>query len=105
MKESEIIYKEKIVFLDSFTLNPGDLDWAEMKGCPGLVCYDRTSPEEVVERIGDARIVITNKTKLTEEIFAQLPNLELVCVAATGYDVVDIVAARNRHITVCNCAG
>lgn len=105
METSSVIYDGAIVFLDSYTLNPGDLDWAELKQCPGMVCYDRTSPEDVVRRIGDARIVITNKTRLTEEIFAQLPDLHLVCVAATGYDVVDIAAAKRRGITVCNCAG
>ena len=105
MENSEPIYKDKIVFLDSFTLNPGDIDWAELKRCPGLVCYDRTRPEEVLERIGDARIVITNKTRLNEAHFSQLPHLELICVAATGFDVVDIVAARKHGITVCNCAG
>ena len=105
MEMSEPIYKEKIVFLDSYTLNPGDIDWAELKGCPGMVCYDRTRPEEVLERIGDARIVITNKTRLNEAHFSKLPNLELICVAATGYDVVDIAAARQHGITVCNCAG
>lgn len=105
MDSSKVIYDGAIVFLDSYTLNPGDLDWGELKQCPGLVCYDRTAPEEVVERVETARIVITNKTRLTEEIFAQLPQLELVCVAATGYDVVDIAAARRRGITVCNCAG
>lgn len=105
MNHSDVIYDGTIVFLDSYTLNPGDLDWGELKQCPGLVCYDRTSPEEVVGRVGDARIVITNKTRLTDDIFAQLPQLKLVCVAATGYDVVDIVAARRRGITVCNCAG
>ena len=105
MCETKLIYEDKIVFLDSYTLNPGDIDWAEMKGCPGMVCYERTSPDEVVERIGDARIVITNKTKLGEKEFAQLPHLELVCVAATGYDVVDIVSAKKHGIVVCNCAG
>lgn len=99
------IYTGKIVFLDAYTLNPGDLDWAELKQFPGLMTYERTLPADVVERIGDARIVITNKTVLTEKEFAQLPNLELICVAATGYDVVDVAAARRYGITVCNCAG
>lgn len=105
MEQNNVVYEGKMVFLDSYTLNPGDIDWADLKRCPGLVCYDRTAPGEVVERIGDARIVITNKTRLTEEVFAQLPQLELVCVAATGYDVVDTAAARRHGITVCNCAG
>ena len=105
MDISNVIYDGTIVFLDSFTLNPGDLDWGELKQCPNLVCYDRTAPEEVLGRIGDARIVITNKTRLTADMFEQLPRLELVCVAATGYDVVDVVAAREHGITVCNCAG
>lgn len=105
MKETAMIYEGKVVFLDSFTLNPGDLDWGELKGCPGMVCYDRTAPEEVVERIGDARVVITNKTRITEAVMQQLPQLQLICVAATGYDVVDVAAASRRGITVCNCAG
>ena len=66
------IYTGKIVFLDAYTLNPGDLDWAELKQFPGLMTYERTLPADVVERIGDARIVITNKTVLTEKEFAQL---------------------------------
>lgn len=96
---------EKIVYLDCHTVNPGDLSWGSLGEFAGLVCYERTHPEEIVARVGDARIVIVNKVRLTDEIFAQLPQLELVCVSATGYDVVDVVAARQRGITVCNCAG
>ena len=95
----------KIVYLDCHTVNPGDLSWGGLSQFTNLVCYERTSPEQVVERIGDAPIVITNKTKLDATIFSQLPHLKLVCVSATGYDVVDTIAAAQYGITVCNCAG
>lgn len=96
---------EKIVYLDCHIVNPGDLSWGSLADFPGLVCYDRTRPEEVVDRVGDARVVIVNKVRLTDEVFAQLPCLRLVCVSSTGYDVVDVEAARRRGIVVCNCAG
>ena len=96
---------EKIVYLDCYTVNPGDLDWGELAELGNLVCYERTEAADVVARIGDARIVITNKVRLGEETFAACPQLKLICVAATGYDVVDVKAARSHGITVCNCAG
>ena len=96
---------EKIVYLDCYTVNPGDLDWGELGELGNLVCYERTEAADVVARIGDARIVITNKVRLGEETFAACPQLKLICVAATGYDVVDVKAARSHGITVCNCAG
>lgn len=99
------MFEEKIVYLDCHTVNPGDLSWGALGQFRNLVCYERTAPEQVVERIGDSRIVITNKTRLSEKEFSQLPALELVCVSATGYDVVDVEAARRHGVTVCNCAG
>lgn len=95
----------KIVYLDCYTVNPGDLDWGGLATLGELTCYERTAPEEILPRIGDAPIVITNKVHLTEEIFSACPTLRLVCVSATGYDVVDVKAARRHGITVCNCAG
>lgn len=94
-----------IVFLDAYTLNPGDLDWDIIKQCGHLTFYERTARNEVLERAAEADIIITNKTALREEHFALLPRLRLICVAATGYDVVDVTAARRHDITVCNCAG
>ncbi len=95
----------KIVYLDCYTVNPGDLDWGGLATLGELTCYERTAPEEILPRIGDAPIVITNKVHLTEEIVSACPTLRLVCVSATGYDVVDVKAARRHGITVCNCAG
>ena len=95
----------KIVYLDCYTVNPGDLDWGGLATLGELTCYERTAPEEILPRIGDAPIVINNKVHLTEEIFSACPTLRLVCVSATGYDVVDVKAARRHGITVCNCAG
>lgn len=94
----------KIVYLDCYTVNPGDLDWGELAELGQLQCYDRTAPDEVIPRIGDAEVVITNKVRLTAETFSACPGLRLVCVAATGYDVVDVKAAHDRGIPVCNCA-
>lgn len=94
-----------IVFLDSHTLNPGDLSWRELEALGRFTEYARTAPEEVVERAEGADILIVNKTRLTESHFAALPRLRLVCVAAAGYDVVDTEAARRRGIPVCNTAG
>lgn len=95
----------KIIFLDGYTINPGDLSWDLLDCCGDLTVYDRTAPHEVMERAVDADILIVNKTPLTREHFEALPNLKLVCVAATGYDKIDIAAARQHGIHVCNCAG
>ena len=94
-----------IVFLDAHTLNPGDLEWDAIRQYGSLTFYDRTSKEDVLPRAAGADIIITNKTVLREEHFAHLPQLRLVCVAATGYDVVDVAAARRHGVPVCNCAG
>lgn len=93
---------ERLVFLDSHALNPGDLSWAPLQELGTLVTYPRTRPEEVVERAKDADVVILNKVRLGEEEFRQLPQLRLILVAATGYDVIDLQAARRHGITVCN---
>lgn len=92
----------KIIFLDSNALNPGDLSWAPLEALGELQVFERTPTPEVVERIGDAEIVLLNKKRMTEEIFAQLPNLRLILVAATGYDVVDVEAAHRHGVVVCN---
>lgn len=91
-----------IVFLDSHALNPGDLSWAPIEELGTLVTYPRTRPDEVLERARDAQVIILNKVRLGEEEFRQLPLLRLILVAATGYDVVDLQAARRHGITVCN---
>lgn len=92
----------KIVVLDGYSLNPGDLSWDGLKGLGDLTCYDRTEPNDILTRIGDAEIVITNKTPLTAEIISACPKMEYIGVLATGYNVVDVQAASSNNIFVCN---
>lgn len=94
-----------IVYLDAHTLNPGDLDWAPIQSIGNVTLYDRTRPDEVVERVKDAEIVLVNKVKLPRETLAQLPKLRYIGVTATGYDIVDVAAARERGIVVTNVKG
>jgi glycerate dehydrogenase len=92
----------KIVVLDGYTLNPGDLNWDGLKKLGEVTIFDRTSAEQVVERSKSAEILFTNKVLLGEEVFAQLPELKYIGVLATGYNVVDVEAAKNRNIVVTN---
>ena len=92
----------KIVVLDGYGLNPGDLSWSGMEALGELKVYDRTSPSELLERSEGAEILITNKTIITAENMAELPNLKYIGVLATGYNVVDIDAAKARGIVVTN---
>ena len=95
----------KIVVLDGLTLNPGDLSWDELEKLGQLTVYDRTPPERVVERIGNAAAVFTNKTLVSREHLALCPSVKFVGVLATGYNVVDVAAASERGIPVCNVPG
>ncbi|KJF44633.1 D-2-hydroxyacid dehydrogenase [Draconibacterium sediminis] len=92
----------KIVVLDGYALNPGDLCWEKMKTLGELTVYDRTAPEQTLERAADAEIVYTNKVILNREIIGRLPKLKFIGVLATGYNVVDTAAANDAGITVCN---
>lgn len=92
----------KIVILDGHAVNPGDLSWDCFKAFGDVTVYEYTEENQILDRIGDAEIVMTNKTPLTEETFACCPNIRLVCVLATGYNVVDCDAAGKREIPVCN---
>ncbi|PYJ58768.1 MAG: glycerate dehydrogenase [Verrucomicrobia bacterium] len=92
----------KIVVLDGFTLNPGDLSWDELKSLGDCEIYDRTPPEEVVKRAADAEIVLTNKAPVTRESILALPRLKYIGVLATGYNIVNTAAARERDILVTN---
>lgn len=92
----------KIVVLDGYTLNPGDLSWEQFKSLGEFETYDRTPAALTVERARDAGIVLTNKTLLDRAVIAALPQLRYIGVLATGYNVVDIAAARERGIPVCN---
>lgn len=96
---------EKIVVLDGYTTNPGDISWKGIERFGELTVYDRTAPEDIVERIADAGIVFTNKTPLTKEIISASPKLRFIGVLATGFNVVDIEEARRRGIVVSNVPG
>ena len=92
----------KIVILDGFTANPGDLSWKGLEELGMLTVYDRTRPEETVARAAETDIVLTNKVIINREMMAQLPQLKYIGVLATGYNVVDIEAAHERGIIVTN---
>ena len=91
-----------ITVLDGFTLNPGDLSWEPLNGLGNVTLYDRTPNDQIIERAKDSEIVLTNKTPLTKETLDQLPKLKYIGVLATGYNVVDTVAAREKGIPVTN---
>lgn len=95
----------KIVNLDSYALNPGDLDWSPLKELGDCTFYDRTpvnDDNEILKRIGDAEIVLTNKTPLDEHVISTTPNLKYIGVTATGYNVIDTEAATKANIPVTN---
>jgi len=92
----------KIVVLDGYTLNPGDLTWKDLEALGQCVIYDRTAGEEVLPRAEDAEIILTNKTVLSSDVIEQLPGLKYIGVLATGYNIVDVEAARERGIPVTN---
>ncbi len=92
----------KIVILDGFTTNGGDLSWNGISELGDLTVYDRTAPGEVIDRCHGAEAVLTNKVIITDEVMQALPQLKYIGVMATGYNVVDIDAARRRGIVVTN---
>ena len=92
----------KIVVLDGYTLNPGDLSWNGIKRLGDLTVYPHTSEADIVTRAAEAEILLTNKTPLKAEVINQLPQLKYIGVLATGYNVVDIEAARQKGIIVTN---
>lgn len=95
----------KIVVLDGYTENPGDLSWDGLKAFGDLKVYDRSSltdPNDAIKRIGDAEIVFTNKTPITKQVFDACPNIKFIAVLATGYNVVDTAYAKEKGIPVSN---
>ena len=92
----------KIVVLDGYTLNPGDLSWEGFERLGEVQVYARTPAEKTVERIGDAPVILTNKTAITKEILDQCPAIRYIGVLATGYNVVDVKAATQKGIVVTN---
>lgn len=92
----------KIVVLDGYCLNPGDLSWEAMSSLGDLQVYDRTSPSELLERAEGAEVLITNKTLISDKDMDALPDLKYIGVLATGYNVVDVEAAKKKGIVVTN---
>ena len=95
----------KIVILDGYTENPGDLSWSELEKLGKLTVYDRTSitdEAEIITRIGDAEAVYTNKTPISQHVIDSCPNMKFIGVLATGYNVVDVGYAKQKGIPVCN---
>src|SRR5215217_6213729 len=95
----------KIVVLDGYTLNPGDLTWDALKKFGDVTIYDRTPADKIIERASAAEIVFTNKTPLGEEVLTQLPSLQFIGVLATGYNVVNTEAAKSKGVVVANVPG
>lgn len=92
----------KIVVLDGFTLNPGDISWDALHALGELKVYDRTPADQIIERCEGATVVLTNKTPLTDETLKQLNKLQYIGVLATGYNVVNTAAAKAQSVIVCN---
>jgi glycerate dehydrogenase len=94
----------QIVLLDGYTLNPGDLSWHGLQALGPCTIYDRTPPEEeaTIALATPAEVVLTNKTDLPRSVIERLPRLQFIGVTATGYNIVDVVAARERNVPVCN---
>ena len=91
-----------IAILDGHAMNPGDLDWSLFEHYGHVAVYDRSTAEEVVPRSKNADILVVNKVVITDNIMSQLPRLKMICVSATGYNIIDIASARKRNITVTN---
>lgn len=94
-----------IIALDGYTLNPGDMSWNKLRSLGQVRIYDRTPDREVIERSKEADILVVNKQSLSRETLQALPKLRCISVTATGYNNVDIAAAREQEITVCNVVG
>ena len=92
----------KMVVLDGYTLNPGDLDWQVLAPFGALSVYPSSMKEDVCGRIGDAEVVFVNKTQITEEVLAACPGVRYIGILATGYDNIDMEAVRRRGIAITN---
>ena len=95
----------KIIVTDGYVENPGDLSWAPLEALGEVTYYDRiglTDEDETIRRIGDAEIAVINKAPVTRKVIDNCPNLKFIAVMATGYNVVDVVYAKEKGIPVCN---
>lgn len=95
----------KIIVLDGYVANPGDLSWQGFRELGEITIYDRTPKHLLLQRAKDATILITNKCKIGQNELEQLPNLKCICMLSTGYNNIDTAAARLRGVTVCNAVG
>lgn len=95
----------KIVITDGYTLNPGDLSWAPFESLGNVEYYDRTSAGQIMERCRNAQVIITNKTPVSADVIDAARALKLIAVTATGYNIIDTIAAKKRNIAVCNVPG
>jgi len=102
MYKSDTIFLPNIVVLDGFTLNPGDLSWDVLQLLGNCTIYDRSDVADIVERSVKADILVVNKATLNSETLQKLSNLKFIAVTATGYNVVDVIAAREKNIPVAN---
>src|SRR5688572_19367890 len=92
----------KIIITDGQTLNPGDLDWSPLSAFGEVVYHDHTPPDRVRERCSDAEILVVNKTIVSKDSILSATGLKMIAVSATGYNNIDIEAARNAGVLVCN---
>lgn len=92
----------KLTILDGHAVNPGDLPWDSFKDYAKITVYERSRPDEIIERIGNSDAIFLNKINITEEILSKCPNLKYIGVLATGYNVIDLDAARKHNIIVTN---
>jgi glycerate dehydrogenase len=96
---------KKIIILDAHVTNPGDLSWAPIEKIGDVIIYERTHAYDIITRCENAEIVVTNKCIFSKEIIESLPNLKCICLLATGYNNIDIKAADENNVTVCNAVG
>ncbi|MEN0005066.1 MAG: D-2-hydroxyacid dehydrogenase [Bacteroidota bacterium] len=99
------ISSPQIVVLDSYTLNPGDLSWEALRAFGPTIIYEHSTPDEIVPRAKEATILLVNKVEMDATKLRQLPNLQLIAVTATGYNNIDLVAAAEQGVVVCNAVG
>jgi glycerate dehydrogenase len=91
-----------IVITDGFTLNPGDLSWKELESLGNIFYYNRSSSHDILKQCQDADIIITNKTPIGKNVIEAAPKLKMIAVTATGFNIVDVAAAKDKKIIVCN---
>lgn len=105
MASASATNRVKIIVVDGYTLNPGDLSWIKLKALGDTAIYEYSTSEEILVRAREAEIILANKAILDAAILSQLPKLRCICVTATGYNNIDIPFTKSKNITVCNVSG